>query len=218
MRSVLRGVPVALGLALSLPAAAEMNIASGRITGTVVEAGSGAPIPGAIVVVKWIGGWSGVAHGGTNCIRSVAARSDAAGRFEIVAWERRYPDLQNLAFLAMAHAPAWITSKPLPHGGAVPFRLLGFPVGGIKVPPTEIRLQMTRTADAPLERAKALLALLAATDCRDGDAGDARDFLLAVRDEMAAMPAEVRDYRESPTKRSRLETVEEAYIKPLGGP
>lgn len=192
-----------------------MKLASGRVSGVVAQAGSGVPLAEAVVILRWDGGWSSIAHGGTRCVRSFAVKTDTAGRFEIPAWRKTFPDLQDLGFTAAAYAPGWvIATNPWPSKGAVPFRLLGISVGGIEIPPAEIRIEMKRDSEGHQERAKALLDLLFATDCRDGDDVDAKGLYLAVRDEVAAMPPEVRDHRDRPTGRSRLQIIE-AYLRPI---
>lgn len=46
-----------------------------------------------IVILRWDGGWSSIAHGGTRCVRSFAVKTDTAVRFKIPAWRKTFPDL-----------------------------------------------------------------------------------------------------------------------------
>jgi len=54
------------------------------ITGVVVEAGTGKPIAGAVVAIRFERNNTG--HSGPHCFRSMAVETDAQGRFRFAPW------------------------------------------------------------------------------------------------------------------------------------
>lgn len=65
----------------------------GPAAGRVLEAGSQAPIAGAIVIGRWKETWSSVADSQTVCVHVESTTSDAEGRFVLPEWRGRVPTI-----------------------------------------------------------------------------------------------------------------------------
>lgn len=89
MKPLWRATPVAVGLvALTLNACA---LVGGTVSGRVIDASTGLPVPDAIVVVLWHGSWTKIfAESSSGCYHAETARTDADGRFTTPAWVRPF--------------------------------------------------------------------------------------------------------------------------------
>src|SRR2546421_686542 len=110
MKPSLRGCAVFLGLAglvLVMHAKADVTLISKPITGAVIDASTGKPVPDAVVTAKWIGSYSTVAHGGMRCAKGLATVTDASGRFTFPEWTMKHPDLDGLLVEVTAFRNGW---------------------------------------------------------------------------------------------------------------
>lgn len=178
------------------------GLRAGKVSGVVVEAGSGRPIPGAIAIVRWKGYFP--QGRGDVCVRSVAVRTDAAGRFEIGEWQQEKIFGNTAYFDTRAYAPGYAEKVHAASKGGNRFT----PFNDVRVPGVEGRSEMVPFGGDHAARLELLQRLLSGTDCRDGDATRSKDFYLAVREEFAAMPPEIGNYRPSPSRSSPIEMVD----------
>ncbi len=73
-----------LVLSLVVPLLASCSMAAPPVKGTVMEEGTGRPVEGAIVVVRWVHyGSAGLVDSRTSCRHVETATTDAQGRFEV---------------------------------------------------------------------------------------------------------------------------------------
>jgi len=205
-------VILCLGLLVASAAHAAVGLESGRVAGRVLGP-DGLPVAGAIAIVRW-GGWFPEGRGEV-CVKSIAVKTDAAGRFAIPEWKAEAIFGDSASFVASAYAPGFVRVGSIPLNGAK--RLTRF--HEIRIPASEIRISMAPFTGDDRARLKALLGLVAETDCRTGGMGSteaARDFYLAIRAEIATMPPEIGNYRENPSRYTALEIVDKQYLEPSG--
>lgn len=189
---------------------AGVALRSGKITGIVVDAGSGRPVPGALAIAKWETRY--VQGRGEKCVRSIVTKTDAAGRFEIPEWTLDSPWGDSASYVVMAYAPNRTHKGNVGLGGARQATRFN----DIRIPPADLRIEMADFQGEPAERLAALKAVIAATDCRGGDTRAAQAFYLAVRSELVAMPPEIGNYRPDPESYSPLEMVDKVFLEPSG--
>lgn len=100
---------VGLALMLAPLAGCAATLSSDPIKGQVIEAGTGKPIPGAIVVVLWKGSIGAIGHGSTVCYHVETATTDEQGRYQTPAWKKPSPygDIAHQQWMAMAYKPGY---------------------------------------------------------------------------------------------------------------
>ncbi len=69
---------------------------SPEIRGTVTDISTGKPVPGAIVIWRWSGNVSSLAHSHTVCYRIDLVVTDESGRYTVPAWNLRSGELPNI--------------------------------------------------------------------------------------------------------------------------
>lgn len=183
-----------LAIALTLGACgSKVVLVSPPFTGVVVDKGTGKPIPQAFVAAKWSGTWTN-GHAGNACVKAVAVRTDAAGRFRIEGWTQEHPGLENLLVQVAPYSSGFKETATRPTQGAFPRKALGLiPLGEIEIPTADFRVAMTPTQTGTQSRAEELMSYLRSLDCRDGDSAQIKPLYLAVREEIRGLPADVRD-------------------------
>lgn len=182
-----------IGLILASSGAwAGVALRSGKITGTIVDGGSGRPVAGALAIARWQTHY--VQGRGEKCVRSIVTKADAAGRFEIPEWTLDSPWGDSASYVVMAYAPNRAHKGNVGLGGARQATRFN----DIRIPPADLRIEMTEFQGGPEERLAALKGLIAATDCRGGDTRAAQAFYLAVRSELVAMPPKIGNYQPGP--------------------
>ena len=62
------------------------GLSGGPVEGQVLEEGTGKPIPGAIVLLRWEGTWSMLVDSQSDCYHAEAAITDAQGRYHVPKW------------------------------------------------------------------------------------------------------------------------------------
>jgi hypothetical protein len=198
---------------------ADMKLISHPISGIVVDDTTGRPVPEAIVVATWSGGWSGVATSGTRCANGIAIKSDEKGAFHIPEWSMKHPNLEGLVVVVSAYKVGYQnTTRPLVK--ADPKTLMGFiPLGEIEVAPARVRVGMQPIQGSDAARAEYLLGFLNSTDCREGsNISGMNPLYKSVRNEIVKFPPAIRDYKKDPGKRSLLEIVDDVFLSRTEGP
>lgn len=165
-------LPLLLGL--SLPAC---GLSGGPIEGAILEEGTRKPIPGVIVVVRWL---HHQGYSGTVCYRVESAVSNETGRFQIARWSNAsdHRALRNpwtsIDFYATAFERAGQTDKDI---------------------------YVRSVSGGKEERLKELLRLLGATRCGDGGSSEKNRLPL-----LRALLAEARTLTGTQYDRETIET------------
>jgi hypothetical protein len=215
----LMDISIKCAAALMVPASclADMTLVSHVISGVVVEEGTGKPIPQAIVSAKWNGAWSSVAGGGTRCTKGIAARADESGRFSIPEWTDTHTDLDRVSIEATPYKPGYRDTKR-GRVGARPQKMLGFASSRIEIPVSTLRLEMKPFAESEKERADFIVDILSSTECREtGDVVGMDPLYRAIREEVQALPPEIRDHKPRPSQATLLELVDRRYLSRTEG-
>lgn len=82
-----RLLPALISLLLLLPLNA-CGLSSGSISGKVLEEGTGQPISGAIVIVRWKGYVSAIVDAQTVCVHVESATTDGRGSYKVEGWSK----------------------------------------------------------------------------------------------------------------------------------
>ena len=177
---------------LPCAAIADVTLADQGHEGIVVEAGSGAPLPGAKVIAKWMVSYSSPAHSGQRCVRVVVVDSDASGHFRFAPWTRQDTPVTTMYLTLSGYRPGFRPAEPSQ-------TIVGKPStkvidgGPVDLPPIALRLSMTRWEPAPAERAKYLLGFLASISCGPTNAvwGSIYEVRKGAYEEFMTFPPEV---------------------------
>jgi len=154
-----------------------------EIVGVVVEAGTGKPIPNAIVAVRFERNNTG--HSGPHCFRSMAVQSDTEGRFRFAPW--RQENTQANATFGQVNA--------YKAGYAVPWRpvevaqsrrsIAGIAFSDtINIPKAEVRLELKPFSGSDQERIREFHRLVANFTCRMRAEFDDLILLMRIREEV----------------------------------
>lgn len=164
-----------------------MTFRSGKITGVVVDAATGRPTAGATVIVKWV---SYFVHGkGDVCIKATAVRASDAGRFEIPAWSMTSPWGETVVWVATPYARGWSMK-----GSASKADRRITPFNDIRIPATDVRIEMARFQGSAAERLNEFRILFNPLRCAGVDDPGAKDLYLALREELVAMAPEISNF------------------------
>jgi len=82
-------VKAALALVLALASGCTLMLSGSAMDGRVVDSETGAPIPGALVIVEWKGDIGGPVQSSQVCFHLEVVRTDEEGRYHVPAWHRR---------------------------------------------------------------------------------------------------------------------------------
>jgi hypothetical protein len=218
IRSVLLAIYV-LAVQAAASCYADMRLISHPISGIVVDATTGRPVPEAIVVATWSGGWSGVATSGTRCANGIAVKSDQNGTFLIPEWTMRHPNLDSLVAVVSAYKVSY-ENTARGFVSADPKTLMGFiPRGEIEVASARVRVGMQPVQGDDAARAEYLLGFLNSTDCREGsNISGMNPLYKSVRNEIVKFPSAIRDYKKDPEQRSLLEIIDYDFLSRTEGP
>lgn len=199
-------------------ACAETRLVTNVIKGVVVESGTGKPIANAVVSAKWYGGWSSALGGGTVCTKGAAALTDETGRFQFPASVYSHSDV--VAFIAEL-MPYKAGYQDIQRGYAEGIRkkTLGlFPASEFEIPATDLRIEVKAFAGSELDRAEYLRRFLSATWCRESaDVVSMGLLYRAMRDEIGRMPPPARDSKDSLSRRSLPQVIED-FIRRTDNP
>ena len=192
-------IALALATAPSL-ALAGTKIIGHELTGRVIDASSGSPIPYAYVLVKWKGEISSWSEAGSMCARSTSVRADERGRFIVPAWEKtesRAP-FTTLSAMLLPYLPGfesggWKTSQPASAG-----RFLGLILQDeIHMPPADVTLKMTRFGGSAIARGEYIRRFLISLSSCDDDIAGTLFVCRAIADEVRSLPLEARESHEN---------------------
>jgi hypothetical protein len=86
MQGLLGKIIVVIGL---LATGCTLMVSGCEMNGRVVDAETGAPIPGALVIAEWSGDVGGPVQSSQVCFHMEIATTDADGRYHIPGWSRR---------------------------------------------------------------------------------------------------------------------------------
>jgi hypothetical protein len=73
----------------TLAAGCTLMLSGDAMDGRVVDSETGAPIPGALVIVEWKGDIGGPVQSSQVCFHLEVVRTDDEGRYHVPAWHRR---------------------------------------------------------------------------------------------------------------------------------
>ena len=82
-------IKAALALVLALASGCTLMLSGSAMDGRVVDSETGAPIPGALVIVEWKGDIGGPVQSSQVCFHLEVVRTDEEGRYHVPAWHRR---------------------------------------------------------------------------------------------------------------------------------
>jgi hypothetical protein len=152
---------------LALPAwALDMAeyVVAHEVTGVVVDAGSGKPIPGAVVAIRFERNNTG--HSSPHCFRSTAVETDADGRFRFAPWKQEDTKANATFGQVTAYKAGYSVPRP------VVLKQARRDIAGIafsdtiKIPASDVRLEVKRFFGSPEERMQQLGPLLSQFVCR----------------------------------------------------
>jgi len=76
-------------LVCALAGGCTLMLSGSAMDGRVVDSETGAPIPGALVIVEWKGDIGGPVQSSQVCFHLEVVRTDEEGRYHVPAWHRR---------------------------------------------------------------------------------------------------------------------------------
>jgi len=157
------------------------------ITGVVVEAGTGKPIAGAVVAIRFERNNTG--HSGPHCFRSMAVETDAQGRFRFAPWTQD----NTQANATYGDVKAYKAGYAVPWHGVEVHQarrsILGISFSDtIKIPKTDVRLEMKPFVGSDEARMQEIERLASNFACRMQAYFDDMVLLTSVRDEIASSP------------------------------
>jgi hypothetical protein len=86
MTSLVKGI---FALVCALASGCTLMLSGSAMEGRVVDSETGAPIPGALVIVEWKGDIGGPVQSSQVCFHLEVVRTDEEGRYHVPAWHRR---------------------------------------------------------------------------------------------------------------------------------
>jgi hypothetical protein len=159
-----------------------------EITGVVVEADTGKPIPKAIVAIRFERNNTGH-YGGPHCFRSMAVATDAEGRFRFAPWKQGDTRANATYGLVTAYKASYaVPSRDV----AVPQSrrsILGIAFSDtITIPKADVRLELKSYAGTDEGRIGELRRLVNQFACRMRAQFDDMVLLTSIREEIASSP------------------------------
>jgi len=159
-----------------------------EITGVVTDAGTGKPIPNAIVAIRFERNNTGN-FGGPHCFRSMAVQTDAEGRFRFKPWTQENTQANVTYGVVTGYKPGY-SEPPRPVYVKQSRRsIAGMAFSDtISIPKTEVRLELKPFAGGDEDRIQELARLTSNFTCRVRAEFDDMILLLAIRDEIVSSP------------------------------
>lgn len=187
-------IRVALGICLSLVAAGAISsdivkkVIAEEITGVVMDAGTGKPIPNAIVAIRFERFNTG--HSSPACFRAVAAETDANGRFRFEPWVQENTLASNLLGEFVVYKKGYVSPlKGFEHIKPVKRTFLGFRMSDdLNVARTERRLEVGGWSGSETDRMEMLLRLVSRFSCRVIEPSIINLLVAGVRQEILESP------------------------------
>jgi hypothetical protein len=158
-----------------------------EVTGVVVDAESGKPLPGAVVAIRFKR--SNTGHAGEHCFRSMAVETQTEGRFRFPAWKQENTRANATIGVVTVYKQGYAQpSRPtLVKQENRSFAGIAFS-DTIRIPATEIQLSVTPFRGTDEERMQHLRTVVANFSCRWQAESDDRILLTKVKEEIAASP------------------------------
>lgn len=157
-----------------------------EITGVVVEAEAGKPVPGAVVAMRFERNNTG--HSGPHCFRSMAVETNQDGRFRFAPWQQE----KTLANYAMGHVTAYKTGYVVPPPTFIKQSnrdVFGIALSDtIKIPKTDLRIELAPFKGDDNARADQLIPLVGQFNCRWQAQFDSALLLRRIREEIVSSP------------------------------
>jgi 5-hydroxyisourate hydrolase-like protein (transthyretin family) len=158
-----------------------------EITGVVVKADTGKPIPNAIVAIRFERNNTG--HSGPHCFRSMAVETDADGRFRFASWKQE----DTRADGTYGEVTAYKAGYAVPWRGVYVTQsrrsILGMAFSDtIRIPKTDVRLELKRSEASDRDRIWELQRLVSNFTCRWRAEFDDMILLTRVREEIKSSP------------------------------
>lgn len=161
-----------------------------EITGVVVDAETGKPIPNAVAAIRFERGNTG--HSSPHCFRSMAVQADAQGHFKFPPWTQDNTRADATFGQVTAYKAGY--AKPTRLADMIEIHqatrsILGISFGDtIKIPRQEARVKLKPYVGTDEERIEQLAWLVRFFACRWQAVFDNMILLTSIRDEIASSP------------------------------
>src|SRR6185503_7034394 len=152
------------------------------ISGIVVETATGRPVENSVAVVRFVRFNAG--HQGVHCFRSMAIKTDAAGRFRFSRWRQENTQADSAVGLITAYKARF----SVPQSVRVDSSSGAASRDTIAIPAATVRLTLERATGSEEDRIQELGRLVGNFACRLRAQSDDKSLLLSVRDEIASYP------------------------------
>ena len=181
-----------------------------EITGVVVEKATGKPVAGAIVAIRFERYNTG--HGSPACFRSIAAETDANGRFRFEPWTQE----STRANFFLGQITAYKAGYDMPQDPAEDIRPSRRSLFGIRfsdnlhLPKTERRIELLQRSDTEQKRMNELTRVMTWYECGAVEPNNIKLLALAIREEILASPVADKRLDSNPsssTSRSYIEYI-----------
>lgn len=158
------------------------NVSADEITGVVLEAATGKPVPGAVVAIRFERNNTG--HGGPHCFRSMAVETNSDGRFKFAPWTQQ----GTLANYAQGVVKAYKIGYAIPLSTFVKQSnrdVLGIAFSDtIKIPKTELRIELEPFNGSAEDRKERIHSLVGEYNCRSRAKFDSAVLFTRIREEI----------------------------------
>ena len=158
-----------------------------EITGVVVEADTGKPIAGAVVAIKFVRNNTG--HSGPHCFRSMAVETDAQGRFRFAPWTQENTQADGTFGELTVYKLGYSDSARPTYVAQSRRSILGIAFSDtVKIPKTNVRLEIRPFAGSDEERVGELRRLVVNFICRWQAEFDDMILATGIRNEIVSSP------------------------------
>lgn len=164
------------------------RVIADEITGVIVDAGSGKPIPNAVAAIRFERGNTG--HGSPHCFRSMAVLADGQGRFKFAAWSQK----NTLANGTIGEVVAYKSGYNVRSADPIYVRqsrraFLGVRFSSdIHVPKTDVKVELQPWAGSDEGRMQQILKVAGDFTCRWQAESDDMVLLYSIQEEVRASP------------------------------
>ena len=165
-------------MSMGMESSVAKYVASEEMTGVVIDVGTGKPVPGAIVAMAFRRHNTG--HSGPHCFRSMAVKTDAAGRFRFTPWKQANTRANWAIGEVTAYKAGYANwGRPLQ---VLPYRESGYRET-LEINKLDMWLQLAAFSGTDSERIEELGRLVGNFTCRWQAEFDDLILLFAIRDE-----------------------------------
>jgi hypothetical protein len=184
-----RGIALVLLLACLSSSAKALEVAkyvvAEEITGAVVDADTGKPVPGAVVAMRFERYNTG--HSGPHCFRSMAVETDHEGRFRFAPWKQENTRANGTLGELQAYKVGYAVPRAVQlHQDPRP-SLFGMAFSDtIKIPKSELRIEVRPFKGSDEERLWQISQIASQYSCRWQAESDDMLLLMRVREEIVS--------------------------------